>query len=375
MQKDKIVFIENLRIFLISLVILHHLACTYGGVGTWYYSEIPQHLPDRMLFTVFAAVNQSFFMGLFFLISAYFSSASLGEKGALKYLTGRLRRLGIPLFVFLLVISPVTQYAVLRFKGHGPLSLWQYIVSGKGMSIGPLWFVEALLYFSVAYVIAHFIGKRFGIKISRPSGMPGASAVLIGALIVALTTSVVRLKYPVDAISTLFNFRFSYFPQYIFMFVVGIMAHRNQWFTSIPFKTGLAWLAFGLGVFVLVTPVILYMGGALSGRFEPYYGGWHWQAFAFALWEQLLGFSMIFGLLSVFRNKLCRQGPWLEGFSDSAYAVFIIHTPIIVGLCVAVRDVALPPVFKFVLLGPVCIAASFLSAWTLRKIPVVGRVI
>ena len=35
----RIYYIDNLRIFLIALVVLHHLAITYGGPGGWYYVE------------------------------------------------------------------------------------------------------------------------------------------------------------------------------------------------------------------------------------------------------------------------------------------------------------------------------------------------
>ena len=36
----RLLFIDNIRIFLVSLVILTHLAITYGAVGYWYYKEV-----------------------------------------------------------------------------------------------------------------------------------------------------------------------------------------------------------------------------------------------------------------------------------------------------------------------------------------------
>ncbi len=36
----RMLFIDNLRVFLIILVILHHLSISYGsGLGSWYYRD------------------------------------------------------------------------------------------------------------------------------------------------------------------------------------------------------------------------------------------------------------------------------------------------------------------------------------------------
>ena len=48
MDKQRFLYIDNLRILLITIVIGIHLSITYGGGGGWYYKEVPQ--PD--LFSV-----------------------------------------------------------------------------------------------------------------------------------------------------------------------------------------------------------------------------------------------------------------------------------------------------------------------------------
>ena len=64
----RIFYIDNLRIFLIALVVLHHLSITYGASGDWYYNEVEGDTFTTLILTSFTASNQSFFMGLFFLI-------------------------------------------------------------------------------------------------------------------------------------------------------------------------------------------------------------------------------------------------------------------------------------------------------------------
>ena len=93
-------YLDNLRIFLISLVVLFHLSITYGAPGDWYYNESQ---PEGLLIlplAMFVATNQAFFMGLFFLISAYFTEGSFTRKPTGAFLVDRFRRLGIPLVVF-----------------------------------------------------------------------------------------------------------------------------------------------------------------------------------------------------------------------------------------------------------------------------------
>jgi hypothetical protein len=63
-------FIDRLRVVLTVLVILHHTAITYGGSGGWFYREVHDgSTPTSLLLTVFCAVNQSFFMGMLFLLA------------------------------------------------------------------------------------------------------------------------------------------------------------------------------------------------------------------------------------------------------------------------------------------------------------------
>jgi len=73
-------FIDNLRIALITLVVLHHLSITYGHSGGWYYYEGKPGELTTILFTVFNIINQAFFMGLFFMISGYFTPVLMNIK-------------------------------------------------------------------------------------------------------------------------------------------------------------------------------------------------------------------------------------------------------------------------------------------------------
>lgn len=94
--RDRLYFADNLRTWLITLVVLHHLAIVYTGVGAFYYVEPPPSYPlPLVVLVIFIVVNQAYFMGLLFLISGYFSPGSLERKGVRRFVKDRLIRLGI----------------------------------------------------------------------------------------------------------------------------------------------------------------------------------------------------------------------------------------------------------------------------------------
>jgi fucose 4-O-acetylase-like acetyltransferase len=89
-------------------------------------------------------------MSLFFLIAGYFVPASFERKGARAFLLDRLYRLGVPLLVYVLVLHPLLVKIL-----HPDLDVAAYILKGlRTLDIlswtGPLWFVEALLIFTIA---------------------------------------------------------------------------------------------------------------------------------------------------------------------------------------------------------------------------------
>src|SRR5208337_4115669 len=88
---DRLYFADNLRTWLITLVVLHHLAIVYTGAAAFYYVE-PTAIDQLALavLLVFILINQSYFMGLLFLISGYFSPGSLERKGPRRFVRDRL---------------------------------------------------------------------------------------------------------------------------------------------------------------------------------------------------------------------------------------------------------------------------------------------
>jgi len=163
-QSKKILYIDNLKVLLITLVILHHVLNTYGAEGGWYYWQKTTHPAASIPMVVLITINQSFFMGLFFFLSAYFIPSSYNKKGAVRFVKDRLLRLGLPLVFYSFILSPVLIYLVDYFGKGQHITFLQFLGGFHDwIDFGVLWFVAALLLFTCLCFVAH-CGQKIPIE-------------------------------------------------------------------------------------------------------------------------------------------------------------------------------------------------------------------
>lgn len=368
-------YLDNLRTFLISLVVLHHLSITYGAPGSWYYKEMESQGLEFLPMVLFVVTNQSFFMGLFFLISAYFTVPSLDRKGSRKFLKDRLLRLGIPLLIFFFILSPVTIYLAIMARGQADYSFWTFLKEHQGFGFGPMWFVEALLVFTLVYLgVRVFSPKDPGVE-RKTAPFPKDGIILLFALLLGLLTFVVRIGIPVGWVLEPLGFQFPHFVQYISWFVVGLLAFRNNWLEKLSWRRGIRWFVAAQFMIFLVFPALFFLGGGTSGDTGPFIGGFHWQSLGYSVWEQVTGISLVLGLLAIFSKYFDKQGKTAGRLSASAYAAYLIHPPVLVFVSFAFREMQVHPILKFILLAPLVWLPVFVLADFLRRLPGLRKVL
>jgi len=370
----RLAYIDNLRIFLIILVVLHHLLITYGGVGSWYYKEVELEGMAMIPQIMFAAANQAFFMAMFFMISAYFMVASFNKKGPGRFLKDRLLRLGIPTLVYFLLLHPLTIFIILKIKDGMDIGFFQYWWESRYFGFGPMWFVEALLFFTIIYVFFRVLlgsGKKKSSKLMFPKPL----SIILFALIIGGLTFIVRIWLPVGWEWRPFGFQLPHFTQYISLFIIGIIAYHNDWFEQIDWKQGIRWFLFAQFLILIVMPVFLYIVFTMSTGIETVVGGLTWESLFYSVWEQLCCVSLIIGLTGIFRKYLNMQGRFSKSMSSDAYTVYIIHAPMLVLIAVLLVDVNLPPILKFIVVAPIALIIIFLVAELLRRLPLIRKIL
>ena len=109
-SRTRLLYLDNLRMVVITLVVVMHVAITYGAEGNWNYYEAGEK--DALVYLITAllgGIGTAFVMGLLFLVAGYFTPRSYDRKGAGRFLVDRLKRLGLPLLFYGVVILPIDQ--------------------------------------------------------------------------------------------------------------------------------------------------------------------------------------------------------------------------------------------------------------------------
>ena len=210
---SRLLFIDNIRIFLTVLVIAHHLMIIYSNSGGWIYHEERQDEITTALGGWFCAANQAYFMGLFLFVSAYFVPGAYDRKGPRQFLLDRLVRLGIPLALYSWLLRPL-----LIYLGEHPStgSLWRWYIGEYFQDYGwigggPLWFIEALLLFSLFYVIWRLLTESRRVDEVIDARYPSTTMIALFAVLLGIASFLVRLVSPVNATFVPLNLQFANF--------------------------------------------------------------------------------------------------------------------------------------------------------------------
>jgi hypothetical protein len=331
-QTARLDYLDALKVLLTILVIAHHAGQPYGPTG----GRWPIFADQRAaMLGPFFSVNAAFFMGLFFMISAYFLPASFERKGTWSFLKDRFIRLGIPF-----VLVGVTIGAL----------------SNTTFDPAHMWFVSHLLVYAVLYAIWRWF------RLPLPGcPTPGNRAILGYALVLAGVTAAVRLAgFPQDRWVTVLGVvpvELAHLPQYASLFVLGVLAARNQWLIHLPTRTGMLWLGVGLAFaaarYVYTPPPMLW-----------------------SVWESFICVGVCVGLPVWFREHVANPGSLVRRAAPNAFGAYVVHVmPVVVGLQFALVSANLDSLTKFALVTVAGVPLSFLLAAALRRVPAIRAVL
>ncbi len=378
----RLFYIDHLRVALMILVVLHHVALVYGAsLEGYYYVEPPFTSPLAFkALLLFAVVNQAWFMGAFFLLAGYFTPGSFDRKGMGAFVKDRLLRLGIPLVVFYFVLSPISFIGFWLMPSAltgitEPLT-WQIFWRAYPdlIGLGPLWFVAMLLIFSFGYAIWRFVA---GNQPARQSAMPGYLAVGIFILVLALASTLMRMVIPLG--ESWYQFpTLAYLPQYLSFFVLGAIASRKGWLKSLSGTMG--FVGFLLAAITAVCLFPLAFSGQwfsleLTEVLDNAMGNGHWQSAIYALWDSAFAVGMSLALITLFRRFVNGRSGFGRFLSAHSYTVYIIHIPIVVFTAYALRNIELESLQKFGLASVVVVPICFIAAYLVRKIPFASKIL
>ena len=368
-------YIDRLRTVMTVFVVLHHTAITYGAPGGWFYYELkPSGSVASLLLTLFVATNQAYFMGFFFLLAGYFTPPSLERKGYGWFLGDRFTRLGLPLLAFILVLNPLTDALIEAYNGRGFFATFNYYWDHAIIGTGPLWFAQALLMFTLGYCAWRALaGAPLAHRERTATPVPSARWWIATALAVGVAALAIRQFVPTGV--NIIGLQLGYFASYIFLFAAGIAAWRHDWLRRLEWKH-VRLMVIGLVVTWPVMPIAIFAAHALYGPGKANFGGGlSWPAIVYALWEPFVAWGLIAAWLLAFRQHTNRPSTFWTWLNRRAYAVYIIHPPVLVGMSLLLHHWIAPALVKFAVTGALVCTAAWLVAEPLVRLPGVRRVV
>lgn len=388
LEDERNVAFDYLRSFGVLLVLLHHTVLAYVTFGFLNPSD-PMATFSPVVdaakwagFDRIALVNDTFFMPLLFLVSGLFVWQSLQRRGAVRFVLGRLKRLGIPFLIGVLVLIPVAYYpTVLEIQlvygvGQGFGQFWLSFLKAGLTQPGPLWFVWLLLAFDVIAALAYVVLGKLASHVRsarRPasSRSPGLGKAALFALGLFGLSAAAYIPMS-DAFGPSlwmgggpFQVQISRVFVYLLYFAAGVGVGCLGLETGIfrrrgPFaKFWWAWALAGAGSYAGLTWIFTR---APQSPFVRYV----------FLAEMTL---MVLGLTALFVRFSQRRVRLLDSLSANSYGIYLIHYTVILWFQYAVLRVNLPAGAKAAIVFFAGLAACWAAIAAVRRIPAARKII
>lgn len=343
-EEKRIYFLDNLRAFMIFLVVVIHAGGVYESSGTWgSFWIVDDPAANNAAGLVFLLLD-IFVMPTLFFISGFLAPLSLKHKSRPAFLKSKFKRLIVPWAIAVLTLIPLYKIIFLASRGL-PQEHWTtYFHFGSRSLTGQnwLWFLPVLFLFHVLYTLL----SKIKINLSKISIKWAVLAVFVIGYLYSVGMSVLNLRGWTKTF--LIDFQNERLGIYFMMYLLGALCFHKKIFDSKPAgKTfyivinSIAWIPMNLYIILLVNRFVnpgSFMFSDVIDRLLIYLG------FHLSL------LSMLYVTVNTFRLYFNRQGRFARMLSENSYAVYIIHT-IVLGITAwTLLYTAIPSLLKYVIL-------------------------
>lgn len=340
----RLYFLDNLKTFVIFLVVLLHAGIVYesSGIGAWFWI-----VDDPMTNDLSGLVNvflDIWLMPTLFFVSGYFAPSSLESRGGMAFFRAKLRRLMLPWFFAAVTLLPIYKMIFLYSRGLHQEHWTSYFPLANGIfSLNWLWFLPILFLFNALYLIAARLRINTP-KLSVPAA--GAAAFLVGFVYcVGIDMFGLRGWTKLGVI----DFQNERLLIYLLAFVLGILCYRRGVFAARPQGRALYWTV-GLLAWIPVCSYIVFLlypwihpDSVLLGKLPD----------TLVLWfsYQLALSCLVYLAIETFRRYLNAEGRIMGALNSNSYYVYIIHVVVLGVIALMLLDRQTPSLLKYLILA------------------------
>lgn len=350
--------LDWLRSFVVFWLIPFHAARIYDVWHPYYVKSAQLSLGLSVIFGFFAAWG----MELLFVVAGQASAYALDRRGPHRYRGERMRRLGLPMLVGMLLLVPVMAYlgqswhtgaagSLFGFYAH----FWRFWEPGDpyggAFTLGHLWFIVYLFGFALlsAPIVRVFQGD--GGRRARNALMP-VLARPGGVLLLAVPVALVALIPWTGARSPLY---------YLTLYVLGLGLALDE-----RCNAGVDLSLFPALVLGVVLTPLIFMAPLQGGLASP---GWAMRDLA-TVGLAVASWCWVIVALGLARRYVSHDHWLLRYAREAALPYYILHEPVVValGLAVVRRNLGLWPGFVLIVLGALAITLG-LYELLIRRLP------
>ncbi|SFM22777.1 acyltransferase family protein [Pelosinus propionicus] len=361
---NRMYFMDNLRSFIILLVIAFHVAIGYmAPAPEWWYVVDSKSNP---IFNIFVMTTDVFIMPILFLLAGYFTMPVLKKQGMSRFLREKFFRIVIPWIAGVLFLAPAITYMIWYSRTSTPPAYFNYwmtnFFSAATFSHAHYWFLGDLTWFLIFFSVLY---KRFPTVFQRNEKVssPSFGFLVLFGLGTAATFFIANLYFYADAwFSRLYiiSLQPTRFFLYVCYFALGIYAWLKRWFTELGYmprfeywmsSSVIAMLAFVCYriTFTDTTPILLRAGHAILHSF-------------FCL-------TTAFGFISFFHKDFNRKGDLWRRLSANSYRIYYIHQFVVLPIAYMVQKLEFSVWVKYFSVSIISVLSCFIiSEYVIGKV-------
>ncbi|MCP4551655.1 MAG: acyltransferase [Bacteroidetes bacterium] len=363
-MKTRIHFLDNLRTFLIFLVVVLHSGLVYESVLTnnWIVIDPIQNSSIGLI----RMYLDLFIMFIMFFISGYFIPFSTENRSTLRFLKSKLKRIMLPWIIAVFTLIPAYKAVFLYSRGLPQEEWFSYFHlfqrNGSDLSFfsnspiqGWLWFLPVLFLFQMLYY-ALKRSKLLSIKVSVKKAV-----VLLLAIGLLYSMAISRMGQTGWFNSPILHFQKERLLVYFMAFLLGSLCNKLKVFES-DRKNKKYYIISNI---ILTVSISIYTVVALNLFFNMIDPSRNYF-FISGMVDRIIYYisvilsmlSFLYVLIHVFRFNFNRTNKLMIQLNKNSYQVYIIHMIVLGVIALLMINLALPAFVKFILLSTLTFAFS-----------------
>ncbi len=381
----RVYYFDNIRYFIILLVIVLHSACAYSKYTVWWpVNDQNSRFFDDLL--IFLGV---FLMPTLFFIAGYFALPSLQRRDKWSFIKQKAWRLGIPCLIGTILYNPIHFTIWHSSRESSNLGLWdvfliklrnalefntEIIQSANQFQQYHFWFISLLLSFFIILTLVYRPSAKSPSIVpttnhdKQPSQKSTLLVVAITGVIVSILSLIVKgyfvkihINSPWILIANLIQFQVVALVTYIFCFLLGLYAFQKKWFLKGRAPGHYAvWLILSIILWLILKQAMIML---LSGRSLG-------VGILIFSTRTFLFFSILLCLISFSIKHWNSSSRVNRLLATNSYYIYLIHMVLVVTVQFLVLEWTVPSYIKFLVVVGVSMGLSLaISELAIRRYP------